>query len=128
MVGRVSAEKQAVHDRTCSVTRESGSAEDRIRIVAGPDGSAVADRKRNLPGRGCWVKAERRFVDEAVKRRLFARALKEGVTAQDDLGALVDRLLTKSALGSLALARKAGAVVSGSTKVDQAIRTGAAAL
>jgi hypothetical protein len=58
----------------------------------------------------------------------FARALKEGVTPQADLGALVDQLLTKSALGSLALARKAGAVVSGSTKVDQAIRSGAAAL
>lgn len=128
MVGRVSAEKQDVNDRTCIVTRESGSAEDMIRFVAGPDGSVVPDLKRNLPGRGCWVKAERRFVDEAVKRRLFARALKEGVTAQEDLGALVDRLLTKSALGSLALARKAGAVVSGSTKVDQAIRTGAAAL
>ena len=111
-----------MNDRTCIVTRESGSADDLIRFVAGPDGSVVPDLKRNLPGRGCWVKAERRLVDEAVKRKLFARALKEGVTPQADLGALVDQLLTKSALGSLALARKAGAVVSGSTKVDQAIR------
>ena len=61
-----------------------------------------------------------------MKRKLFARALKEGVTPQADLGALVDQLLTKSALGSLALARKAGAVVSGSTKVEQAIRSGTA--
>lgn len=117
-----------MNDRTCIVTRESGSADDMIRFVAGPDGSVTPDLKRNLPGRGCWVKAERRLVDEAVKRKLFARALKEGVTPQEDLGALVDRLLTKSALGSLALARKAGVVVSGSAKVDQAIRTGAAVM
>jgi len=112
----------------CIVSRESGTAEDLIRFVAGPDGSVVPDLKRKLPGRGCWVKAERHLVDEAVKRKLFARALKEGVTPQADLGALVDQLLTKSAIGSLALARKAGAVVSGSAKVDQAIRTGAAAM
>lgn len=120
--------EQDMNDRTCIVTRESGSADDLIRFVAGPDGSVVPDLKRNLPGRGCWVKAERRLVDEAVKRKLFARALKDDVKPQADLGALVDQLLTKSALGSLALARKSGAVVSGSTKVDQAIRSGAAAL
>ncbi len=117
-----------MNDRTCIVTREAGGPDDMIRFVAGPDGAVVPDLKRDLPGRGCWVKAERRLVDEAVKRKLFARALKEGVTPDADLGALVERLLTKSALGSLALARKAGAVVTGSTKVDQAIRTGAAVM
>jgi uncharacterized protein len=117
-----------MNDRTCIVTRESGPAEGLIRFVAGPDGSVVPDLKRNLPGRGCWVKAERRYVDEAVRKKLFPRALKESVTVPEDLGALVDRLLTKSALGSLSLARKAGAVVTGSAKVDDAIRSGRAAM
>ncbi len=58
----------------------------------------------------------------------FCAGAERRCNAAGDLGALVDQLLTKSALGSLALARKAGAVVSGSTKVDQAIRTGAAAM
>lgn len=114
------------NDRTCIVTRESGSAVDLIRFVAAPDGSVVPDLKRNLPGRGCWIKAERRYIDEAVKRKLLPRALKINVTVPDDLGNLIDTLLTKSALGSLALARKAGVVVSGSGKVDSAIRTGRA--
>ncbi|WP_439273057.1 RNA-binding protein [Pseudochrobactrum sp. HB0163] len=118
--------KPEKNDRTCIVTRESGPAADLIRFVAAPDGSVVPDLKRNLPGRGCWIKAERRFVDEAVRRKLFSRALKAQLNVPEDLGALVDRLLTKSALGSLALARKAGAVVSGSAKVDSAIRTGRA--
>ncbi len=116
------------NDRTCIVTRESGPAVDLIRFVAAPDGSIVPDLKRNLPGRGCWIKAERHSVDEAVRRKLFPRALKAQVSVPEDLGALVDRLLTKSALGSLALARKSGAVVSGSAKVDSAVRTGRAIL
>ncbi|WOC15965.1 RNA-binding protein [Pseudochrobactrum sp. MP213Fo] len=114
------------NDRTCIVTRESGPAVDLIRFVAAPDGSIVPDIKRNLPGRGCWIKAERRIVDEAVKRKLLARALKTEVSVPADLGSLVDRLLTKSALGSLALARKAGAIITGSAKVDSVVRSGRA--
>ena len=117
-----------MNDRTCIVTRESGSVDEMIRFVAGPDGTVIADLKRNLPGRGCWVKAERRYVDEAVKRKLFARALKADVVVPDDFGSVIDRLLTKSALGSFGLARKAGVVVTGSAKVDAAIRNGTAAL
>jgi uncharacterized protein len=117
-----------MNDRTCIVTRTSGSVDDMIRFVAGPDGTVVADLKRNLPGRGCWVKAQRRYIDEAVKRKLFPRGLKSGVTAPDNLGQTVDQMLTKSALGSFGLARKAGVVVTGAAKVDIAIRNGTAAL
>ncbi|PLU83733.1 DNA-binding protein, partial [Sinorhizobium medicae] len=63
------------NNRTCIVTRESGSPEELIRFVAGPDGVVVADLKRQLPGRGCWVKAERQLVEKAVAKKLFARAL-----------------------------------------------------
>ena len=55
-----------LNDRTCIVTRESGDADALIRFVAGPDGMVVPDLKRQLPGRGCWVKAERALVDKAV--------------------------------------------------------------
>ena len=65
-----------MNERTCIVTRRAGEAEDLIRFVAGPDLAVVPDLKRNLPGRGCWVTAERRHVDEAVRKKLFARALK----------------------------------------------------
>lgn len=43
-----------VNGRMCIVTRESGSPEELIRFVAAPDGTVVADLKRELPGRGCW--------------------------------------------------------------------------
>ncbi|WP_112523468.1 RNA-binding protein [Phyllobacterium sp. P30BS-XVII] len=117
-----------MNDRTCIVTREGGSVDDMIRFVASPDGTVVADLKRNLPGRGCWVKAERRYIDEAVKRKLFPRALKTNVTVPDNFGLVVEQMLVKFALGSFGLARKAGVVVTGAAKVDSAIRSGTAAL
>jgi uncharacterized protein len=117
-----------MNDRTCIVTRQARPAEELIRFVAAPDGTVVPDLKRRLPGRGCWVSAERRVVDEAVRRKLFARALKAPVAADEALGARVDSLLAASALGSLGLARKAGAVATGAAKVESALRSGKARL
>lgn len=115
-----------MNDRTCIVTRKSGHRDRLIRFVAGPDGAVVPDLKQSLPGRGCWVTGTRRNVDLAARRNLFARALRSGTKADDGLGALVDALLVKAALGSLGLARKAGLVALGATKVDAAVRKGTA--
>ncbi|HET7412680.1 MAG TPA: RNA-binding protein [Pararhizobium sp.] len=115
-----------MNGRTCIVTRKSGPADDLIRFVAAPDGRVVADLKHKLPGRGCWVTAERKAVDLAVKKRLFARALKAEVTVPEDLGAEIDRLMLSALLGMMGLARKAGQFVTGAMKVDQAVRGGQA--
>lgn len=115
-----------MNDRTCIVTRQARAPEDLIRFVAGPDGTVVPDLRRNLPGRGCWVTAERRHVDKAAGRNLFARALRAPVNVPDDLGGMVDDLLARAALGALGLARKAGAVAMGAAKVDACIRSGRA--
>ena len=119
-------EDGGLNGRMCIVTRESGSPETMIRFVAGPDGSVVPDLKRALPGRGCWVTAERELVDKAVAKKLFARALKTEAKAAPDLGAVIDRLLAVQLAGMMNLARKAGEFVSGSMKVDAAVRSGAA--
>jgi ribosomal protein L7Ae-like RNA K-turn-binding protein len=86
----------------------------------------VPDLKRELPGRGCWVKMDRSLVDKAVAKKLFARALKADVKAADDLGERVERLLLHQLLQMMNMARKAGQLVTGSAKVDAAIRSGAA--
>jgi predicted RNA-binding protein YlxR (DUF448 family) len=112
--------------RMCIVTRESGSQEELIRFVAAPDGTVVPDLKRQLPGRGCWVKIDRATIDKAVAKRLFSRALKAEVTTPDDMGARVDRLLSADLTGMMNMARKAGQFVTGSAKVDAAVRSGAA--
>jgi uncharacterized protein len=115
-----------VNDRTCIVTREQTSPDELIRFVRGPDGIVVPDLKRQLPGRGCWIRADRQLVDRAVKKQLFARALKSDAKASNDLGALVDRLLVADLAGMMNLARKAGQFVTGAMKVDAAVRSGAA--
>lgn len=115
-----------VNGRMCIVTRESGSPDELIRFVAAPDGTVVADLKRQLPGRGCWVKIDRSLVDKAVAKKLFARALKADVKVAADLGETVEKLLMQQLMQMMNMARKAGQFVSGSAKVDAAVRSGAA--
>ena len=113
-----------VNDRTCIVTRQSGPVDRMIRFVAGPDGAVVPDLKAQLPGRGCWVLADRQHVRRAMEKNLFARALKTAVTVPDGLDGTVETLIVGSLTGMIALARKAGQVVGGASRVDAAIRAG----
>ncbi|MEI5680067.1 MULTISPECIES: RNA-binding protein [unclassified Mesorhizobium] len=117
-----------MNDRTCIVTRKTAEPDELIRFVVGPDSAVVPDLKRNLPGRGCWVTGDRLHVDKAAAKNSFARAFKKEVTVSPDLGAMVDMLLAKSVLGVLGLARKAGAIALGATKVESAVRSGKALL
>lgn len=110
--------------RTCVVTRRQLPIEDLVRFVAGPDGSIVPDIANRLPGRGVWVTLDRKTVDEAAGTKAFNRSLKRQVAVPPDLGALVDRLLSKRLTEALALANKAGLVLTGFTKVDTAISNG----
>lgn len=116
----------SVNGRMCIVTRDSGSPETLIRFVAGPDGNVVPDLKRQLPGRGCWVKPERALIEKAIAKKLFARALKADVKAGPELLGLLDRLMTQQVVGMMGMARKAGQFISGATKVDAAVRSGEA--
>jgi len=117
-----------MNDRTCIVTRNSADPDELIRFVVGPDGAVVPDLKRNLPGRGCWVTGERLHIEKAAAKNLFSRAFRKEVAVPPDLGAMIDALLAKSALGALGLARKAGAVALGATKVESVVRSGEALL
>jgi len=119
---------EAVNGRMCIVTRQSGTPETLIRFVAGPDGRVVPDLKKQLPGRGCWVTAERAVLEKAIAKKLFVRGLKKAdVTAGPELADEVDRLLSIQLGGMMNLARKAAQFVSGASKVEQAVR-GLAAL
>lgn len=120
-------EDVVLNGRMCIVSRTSLPANSLIRFVAGPDGQAVPDLKRRLPGRGAHVEATRAAVALAARRGLLRRALKTEIRGADALPDMVDGLLARSALGSLGLARKAGQLLTGAAKVEAALRGNRAA-
>ena len=109
-------------ERTCIVSRTVQPPAALIRFVLGPESRVVPDLRHKLPGRGVWVTARRAVVDEAVRRRLFARAFKAEATASPALGAEIEALLRADLRQALALANKAGRVVTGFHKVEGAIQ------
>jgi len=110
--------------RRCALTRKSRPKDVLLRFVLSPNGTIVADVKEKLPGRGVWLTAAHEVVAEAAKRNVFARSLKAEVKVPEGFADQVDRLLADAALGAFALANKAGQVVFGTAKVEEAIAKG----
>jgi predicted RNA-binding protein YlxR (DUF448 family) len=110
----------------CIVTRKVMDEGALIRFVRSPDGVAVPDLARKLPGRGVWVGARRHLVAEAAAKRQFSRGFAADTKAEPDLPDLVARLLRRSALSYLSLARKAGEAVTGFMKVEDMLGRGRA--
>ena len=113
-------------ERFCALTREAKPADAMIRFVVDPDGAVVPDVKRKLPGRGIWITATRAAVEEAVGKRVFARGFKRDLRVAPDLAALTETLLERAALDALAIAGKAGQVIAGFGKVEDALNSGEA--
>jgi uncharacterized protein len=108
--------------RMCAVTREVRPIGELIRFVVSPQGEVIPDLKRKLPGRGLWVSASRQAVAEAVRRHQFGKGFKRDVRVAPTLAADTEALLTRSVIEALAMAAKAGQVVSGFGKVEDALR------
>jgi uncharacterized protein len=112
--------------RMCAVTRQVRPIDELIRFVVSPSGEVVPDLKRKLPGRGLWISASRQAVAEAARRNHFGKGFKRDVRATATLAADTETLLVRSVVEALAMAAKAGQVVSGFSKVEGALaqRTG----
>ena len=109
-------------ERLCVATRAVRPVADLIRFVVGPDGETVPDVKRKLPGRGVWVTATQDALNDAIKRKVFARGFKRDVRLPPDLPAVTDRLLERAVLDALAIAGKAGLVAAGFGKAQAALQ------
>jgi uncharacterized protein len=108
--------------RMCAVTRAVRPIDELIRFVVAPSGEVVADLKRKLPGRGLWVSASHQAVAEAVRRHQFSKGFKRDVRVAPALVGDTEQLLVRSAIDALAMAAKAGQVVSGFGKVEDALK------
>ncbi len=121
-------EDRRLAERMCIVTREVRDEADLIRFVRGPDGAAVPDLARKLPGRGVWVSLNRGAVAEAARKNLFSKALEADTRPPPDLADRVGVLLRQAALALIPLARKAGEAVAGYVKVEEMLGRGRASV
>jgi predicted RNA-binding protein YlxR (DUF448 family) len=110
--------------RMCAVTRQVRPIDELIRFVLSPQGDVVPDLKRKLPGRGLWVSASRQTVAEAARRNQFSKGFKRDVRVTATLAADTEALLVRGVIEALAMAAKAGQVVSGFSKVEGALQQG----
>ncbi len=110
--------EKSARSRMCALSRRVRPIDELIRFVVSPQGEVVPDLKRKLPGRGLWLSASRQVVAEAVRRHQFSRGFKRDVRVAPTLATDTENLLARGVIEALAMAAKAGQVVSGFAKVE----------
>ena len=122
-----------VPERTCVLTRRKGTRDELIRLALGPDGRVAPDVRARAPGRGAWIAVARSELDSAnAKGKLKAalqRAFKSNcVTVPVDLGERTEDALRQSALDRLGMEARAGNLINGADRIENAARSGKVAL
>jgi hypothetical protein len=112
--------------RMCAVTRQIRPIDELIRFVVSPQSEVIPDLKRKLPGRGLWISASHQVIAEAIRRNQFGKGFKRDVRVAPTLAADTEALLVRGAIEALAITAKAGQVISGFAKVEDALRQGQA--
>lgn len=104
-------------ERRCIATGEVQPKGGLIRFAAAPDGRIVPDVLEKLPGRGIWVAANRKALEKAVAKKLFARSAKKPVELPADLVEQTEAALLRHLVDLISLARKGGIAIAGYEKV-----------
>ena len=110
--------------RSCTVCRAKSDKEDLIRIVKSPDGKAVVDVMKKLPGRGAYICPDSDCIQRAKKSGVLAHSL--GMSTDDNFWAALEEcagtfginpaLKIRSVLG---LSRKSGNLIIGTDNIDR---------
>ncbi len=122
-------EPQHDPERRCIITGERGPKSGLIRLALGPDNVVAPDVRARAPGRGAWIGVDRPALEEGIaKGKLkgaLARAFKSGgVSAPDDLPERIEAALSRNALDRLGLEARAGTLLTGSDRIEEAARAG----
>lgn len=110
--------------RTCIGCRDSIEKSKLLRFVLAPDGTVVPDLLNKLPGRGAYTCLNASCIRKASEKKQFSRAFRRDVPMLDPdaLIAWIFRAMEERIASYLALANKAGKVVSGSDLVSEALK------
>ena len=112
--------------RECALTREKKPVGALIRFAVGPDDGIVPDTDALAEGRGVWVTLGEKAVAEAVRKKAFTKSLKAQVSVPADLAGLTRQRLEQRLLAALGMAKKAGQLITGGTRVKAAVEAGGA--
>jgi predicted RNA-binding protein YlxR (DUF448 family) len=118
-----------VPERTCILSRRTAPREELIRLALSPEGGVAPDVRARAPGRGAWIGVGRAELDAAnAKGKLRAalqRAFKtNAVTVPADLGARTEAALRQAALDRLGMEARAGNLINGFDRIENAARSG----
>jgi len=110
--------------RTCAGCRARDERDALLRFVDSPDGTLVADVKRDLPGRGVSVHPKRACFEAAIARGGFARALGREVKADwRELARDAATQIRRRAMGLIVAAWRARRAAVGTDAVREVMRT-----
>ena len=109
--------------RSCLGCRAVKDKKELLRFVLAPDRVLVPDLLSRLPGRGAYTCIDSACLKEAIARNQFSRTFRGPVLIEsaDSLVRQVVIIMEERIASYLALANKAGKVVSGSDMVMQSI-------
>jgi predicted RNA-binding protein YlxR (DUF448 family) len=100
-----------------------------IRFALGPDGRVAPDVRARAPGRGAWIGVTRAELDRAIAKDKLKPALQRAfktnaITVPADLGMQTEAALRQATLDRLGMEARAGNLVNGSDRIENAARSG----
>ncbi|HYX46548.1 MAG TPA: DUF448 domain-containing protein [Sphingomicrobium sp.] len=118
-----------VPERACILSRRTAPREELIRLALGPDGAVAPDVRARAPGRGAWIGVTRAELDSANAKGKLKPALQRAFKTNDltvpaDLGERIQAALRQNALDRLGMEARAGNLVNGAERVENAARSG----
>jgi len=116
--------RQKVQTRECALTKTEKPVEELLRFALSPDGDLVPDIDAKAPGRGVWISDNEQAIADAIKKKAFAKSLKQQVNVPSELAQMTRTRLEQRLKGALGLARKAGQLQTGAIRVKSSISSG----
>jgi hypothetical protein len=117
-----------VPERTCILTRRKGTRDELIRLALSPDGEVAPDVRARAPGRGAWIGVSRGELDSANAKGKLKAALQRAFKTNEvkvpaDLGERTEAALRQAALDRLGMEARAGNLVTGFDRIENAARS-----
>lgn len=130
---RPEPEAKSDTERRCVITGERVERTALVRLALGPDGEVLPDVRAKAPGRGAWIGVDRTRLEQVLASGKLRGALGRAFRTRElsipaDLPAKIEQQLERAALDRLGLEARAGTIVTGSERIEAALRSGKAEL